>query len=92
MDITAAFAPSSAARGAPRQRPSPIEQLAPGRTVALRLAPGTALCVDAGRLWITEPGDPDDHFVGAGGCHVVRRAGVVVLECDSAEPARWWKL
>jgi hypothetical protein len=46
------------------------------------------LQVDAGRLWLTCSGDPDDHFLGAGATFSHAGAGTVVIEGDSADLAR----
>ena len=55
----------------------------PARAVySLHGIAGFALLVDHGRLWITEPGDRVDHFIGAGQVYRVKSAGLVVLECD----------
>lgn len=62
-------------------------ELPAGATLALRAPLGTTIAVAAGRVWLTEAGDPADHFVGAGQRHVVGRAGQVVMECVSAVAA-----
>jgi len=68
--------------------PHPPMALAHGATLRLSLPRGACIDVASGRIWLTETGDPDDHFVAAGGCHVVRRGGRVVIEGDSQAPAR----
>jgi len=75
----------------PRRSPAadpPVLSLARQATLRLRLRRGSRIAVGAGRIWLTECGDTDDHFIDAGGEHVVRRSGAVVLEGDSAMPAR----
>jgi len=75
----------------PRRRPAAADRtlpLARNATLALRLPRGACIAVGAGRIWLTERGDLDDHFIDAGGRHVVRRAGPVVLQGESALPAR----
>ena len=62
--------------------------LARNATLVLRLPRGARIDVGAGRVWLTERGDLDDHFIDAGGRHVVRHAGPVVLQGESALPAR----
>jgi hypothetical protein len=62
--------------------------LARGATIALALAPGTRVSVSAGRVWLTERHDLDDHFIAAGANHVVRHGGRIVIEGDSATVAR----
>ncbi len=84
LDLTST-PPRTDSRAPPADPYSPLARRA---TLALRLARGTCIDVAAGRIWLTEPGDLDDHFVAAGGRHVVRRGGRVVLEGDSALPAR----
>ena len=66
----------------------PVLSLARRTTLRLRLRRGSRITVGAGRIWLTECGDLDDHFIEAGADHVVRRGGPVVLEGDSALPAR----
>ncbi len=56
--------------------------LPPGAVHAWNHARGLRIEVEAGRIWLTEEGDADDHFLSAGGCHVVRGDGRVVIEAD----------
>lgn len=75
----------------PRRQPAadhPVLSLARRATLRLQLRRGARIAVGAGRIWLTEHGDPDDHFIAAGSEHVVRRGGAVVLEGDSEMPAR----
>ena len=62
--------------------------LQPGAAVGLELAPGDRVQVLAGRVWLTEPGDAADHFIGAGQCHLLGHGGRVVMECDGSLAAR----
>jgi Protein of unknown function (DUF2917) len=64
-------------------------RLAPDAVMSLRLPRGACISVMAGRLWLTEPNDADDHFVSAGFEYTVRRGGVVVLESDGAVAAEF---
>ncbi|MBX3606070.1 MAG: DUF2917 domain-containing protein [Piscinibacter sp.] len=41
-------------------------QLPTGRLMRWRQREAVRLRVDAGRVWITQARDPDDHFLGAG--------------------------
>jgi len=43
--------------------------------------------VEAGRLWLTQSGDPDDHFIAAGEDWVLCGPGEVVVESDGEEMA-----
>lgn len=48
----------------------------------------TRVLVQTGRLWLTQSGDADDHFIAAGEDWLLYGPGEVVIECDSAEAAR----
>ncbi|MDB6002263.1 MAG: hypothetical protein JWP52_3962 [Rhizobacter sp.] len=64
--------------------------LEPGTALTLpRHARGAMLVVLRGRVWLTESGGLDDHFIEAGQQHHVQSRGAVVIECDSVEPAQW---
>lgn len=73
--------------------------LEPGRAVSLPTPGRYTLQVREGRVWITRSGDLADHFVGAGESFGLGDADRVVIECDSASPARlllapagsWWR-
>jgi hypothetical protein len=41
---------------------------------------GSRLCVMSGCVWVTQPGELDDHFLSAGGQLVLSGRGPVVLE------------
>jgi hypothetical protein len=86
MDLDLPSSSSLARRHAAAE--APLLSLARGATARLRLPRGARLAVVSGRIWLTERGDTDDHFVAAGGQHVVRHAGPVVLEGDSGVVAR----
>lgn len=70
--------------------PLPL-RLAPGETTTLRGQAGRWLRVQRGRLWLTEPGDPNDHFLARGQCRRIAADGPVVLQNDSGETA-WFRL
>ncbi len=47
--------------------PAPLVlQLADGQLLRWHQAMAVRLRVIAGRVWVTRPGDPDDHFLDAG--------------------------
>lgn len=69
--------------------PRPL-RLAPGATTTLRGHRGRWLHVQQGRVWLTEPGDPQDHFIGPGQCWRLASHGPVVLQNDGAAPAWCW--
>jgi Protein of unknown function (DUF2917) len=69
--------------------PRPL-RLTPGATTTLRAQRGRWLQVQRGRLWLTEPGDPQDHFIGPGQCWRIAGPGPVVLQNDSTETAWCW--
>ena len=45
------------------------------------------IAVEQGRLWLTQEGDPDDHFIAAGEDIALCGPGTVVLESDGAADA-----
>ena len=53
-------------------------------TLARELAAGACITVQSGRVWLTQTGDANDYFVGAGQRHVVARSGRVVIESFTA--------
>ena len=57
--------------------------------LSLRGAAGRVLRVLSGRVWLTEPHDPDDHVLLAGQSHTLRSAKSVVIENDGKEPVHW---
>jgi hypothetical protein len=71
-------------------RPASVAfKLAQCAAVTLQAQPGWCLHLDRGQLWLTEPGDPDDHFLRAGQSHTMRHGGPVVIENDGAGLAEW---
>lgn len=55
---------------------------------AITLAEGACMLrVEAGRIWLTRSGDPDDHFIAVGERFEHDGNGVLVIECDSAAAA-----
>ena len=57
-----------------------VVRLAAHATVARELRAGACIAVQSGRVWLTQTGDADDHFIDAGQRHVVARSGRVVIE------------
>ncbi len=55
-------------------------ELEQGRVLRLGRAADVVIGCLRGTLWITEEGDPIDHFLGAGRRHRVRGRGLVVAE------------
>ena len=64
--------------------PDTLVRLPARATVSRDLAAGACIAVQSGRAWVTQSGDGNDYFVGAGQRHVVARHGRVVIEGDSA--------
>ncbi|HEX5806405.1 MAG TPA: DUF2917 domain-containing protein [Macromonas sp.] len=62
--------------------------LGAGQTLACYTRPGTLLRVRSGRLWLTQSGDPADHFLVAGDTFRVG-SGRVVLQADTPQHARY---
>lgn len=69
--------------------PSSPLSLRPGAVLTLaRPHDGcTRVLVQTGRLWLTQSGDADDHFIAAGEDLLLYGSGEVVIECDSAAAA-----
>lgn len=63
-------------------------KLEPGAAMRVADAECARLVVDAGWLWLTEPGDPDDHFIAAGQSHRIRGRGPVVIEVHGGQSVR----
>lgn len=80
--------PGAAAPRSGRDSGPPLS-LAPGAVLSLRGAAGRVLHLLSGRVWLTEPNDPDDHVLHAGQSHRLRSSGAVVVENDGTEPVRW---
>ena len=82
MDTSLRLAPALARRRV-EARDSSI-RLAARATLMCRLPVGACIAVQAGRVWLTQAGDANDYFIGAGERHVVTRATQVVIEGDAA--------
>ena len=50
----------------------------------LRAPKGSTIECDRGLVWITQEGEPDDHWLPAGDSLVLTRAGRVVIEAAQA--------
>lgn len=76
----------------PQELAPPVLALAPGELHGRHRAAGSRLEVQAGRLWLTEEGDADDHVLEAGQSHVVRGTGRVLAEALGPDVAvlRWF--
>ncbi|WP_101047521.1 DUF2917 domain-containing protein [Macromonas nakdongensis] len=66
---------------------TPVHRLPADQALTLATAPGQVLRVLAGRLWLTQSGQPDDRFVSAGQTWVLG-PGRTVVQAD-AGPARY---
>jgi len=55
-------------------------RLASHTTFARHLPAGACVAVQAGYVWLTQAGDANDYFVGAGEFHVITRPGRVIIE------------
>ena len=78
MDTALRLAPPLARR--PVEARDPFIRLAAHATLAGRLPAGACIAVHSGRIWLTQTGDANDHFIEAGQRHVVARGGRVVIE------------
>ena len=76
--------------------PDAVVRLAAHATLARELPAGARVAVQSGRVWLTQTGDANDYFVGAGQHHVMAATGRVVIEgfspltllrVDTAAPA-----
>ena len=54
--------------------------LQPGTLLRVPSAPGMRITVRTGRVWITETGCLDDHFVGVGTVHEITTRGMTLVE------------
>lgn len=63
-------------------------QLAVGELHRWRSARPVELQVLAGRVWITQSGDEDDHFLAAGDTLVLRRGALALIEAQSGARLR----
>ncbi|MFT3957273.1 MAG: DUF2917 domain-containing protein [Piscinibacter sp.] len=59
-------------------------QLADGQLLCWNQAVAVTLRVTAGRVWVTCPGDPDDHFVDAGGALPLAPRSAVLIGAEGA--------
>ncbi|MCW5626719.1 MAG: DUF2917 domain-containing protein [Burkholderiales bacterium] len=60
--------------------------LASGALLRLRDAVGSRVVCVRGQVWLTEPGDPVDHFLHPADDHRIAHAGLVIIEAtESAE-------
>jgi len=78
--------PGSAAQRQPAA-PANLLTLPAGAVRTLKRCAGVRIEVLSGRLWLTEPGDPDDHFLAGGHSHLVVGNGAVVIENSGRVPA-----
>jgi hypothetical protein len=58
-----------------------------GEARTLRHFAGARIEVTNGRIWLTEPGDLDDHFVGSGESMLLHQDGPVVIQSDGRSAA-----
>jgi hypothetical protein len=58
-----------------------------GAVHVLRQQAGARLEVASGRVWLTVPGDPDDHFVAGGQSMPLQHDGPIVIQSDGDGPA-----
>ncbi|HEX7864847.1 MAG TPA: DUF2917 domain-containing protein [Variovorax sp.] len=58
-----------------------------GAAHTLRHRAGARLEVTSGRVWLTEPGDLDDHFVAGGESLMLHHDGPIVIQSDGTSPA-----
>lgn len=68
---------------------SPVWTLPAGQACTVVLRRGQALQVHQGRVWLTTPGQAEDHFVEPGRPHAVATRTVCVLQGCGALPARF---
>ena len=61
--------------------------LQPGGVCSLRNMRDTVVIVQAGRIWLTQTGSLDDHFLASGQQHHVARSAQVVVQCLGSSPA-----
>lgn len=71
-----------------RPQPPLPAVLPPGQPASLRLSAAGLLHLLQGRLWITIEGQAADWFLAAGESLSLPAGRLIVIECDSAEPAR----
>lgn len=79
--------PQTAAPRLPLELGPPTVAMAPTELLCRRGVAGACVQVQAGRVWLTETDDAEDHFLAAGEQHIVRGAGQVVVEALGPEVA-----
>jgi len=85
MEHALTLPPSLARRAA--EAPDDVLRLSTQATFARQLPAGACIAVQSGCVWLTQAGDANDYFVSAGECHVVTRAGRVVIESFTPQAA-----
>jgi hypothetical protein len=68
-------------------RATPSMTLPIGQTHTLRRRAGARIEVTSGRVWLTVPGDPDDHFIAGGESMLLRHDGPIVIQSDGGRSA-----
>jgi len=63
-------------------------QLPAGELRRWRSAGTVELQVLAGRVWVTQSGDEDDHFLAAGDTLALRRGALALIEAESGASLR----
>ena len=79
--------PQAAAPRLPLELGPPTVALAPGEVLSRRGVAGARLRVLAGRAWVTEAHDAQDHVLEAGDIHTVRGSDLLVVEALGPEVA-----
>lgn len=69
--------------------PQTIHALDAGQTLTVAPGRGQRLRVIAGRLWVTQSGRPDDHFLSAGHSLTLDSPGHVVAQAEGGCIARY---
>lgn len=64
--------------------------LSAGQTCSFNPTPGTQLRVHSGVLWVTQSGQPDDHFVQAGRALTLQKGWTVLENCGSERVCYTW--
>jgi hypothetical protein len=55
-------------------------EMARAELANFRAERGSTIACDRGLIWVTQEGEPDDHWLPAGEALVVRRSGRIVIE------------
>jgi len=79
--------PATAPAALPVELGPPTLALAPGEVLSRTGVAGQQLRLQAGRAWVTEAHDAEDHFLEAGETYTVRGAGLLVVEALGPEVA-----